>query len=100
MSNFKLVRCAIVLCERVCAAKLGGLDARPMFVSAWFQPMGNSVRSTCYQFWFPPVVKFPRSMDVDLTVSLTSGMCEDKQVINDVLNALHVVFLLKETKRN
>ena len=39
-------------------------------------------------------------MDVDLTVSLTSGMCEDKQVINDVLNALHVAFLLKETKRN
>ena len=51
-------------------------------------------------FWFPPMVKPPRSMNVDLTVSLTSGMCEDKQVVNDVLNALHVVFLLKETKRN
>ena len=49
--------------------------------------------------WFTLMLKPPRSTIVDLLVSLTSGMCEDKQVINMILNAVHVVFLSKETKR-
>ena len=37
-------------------------------------------------------------MNVDLTISLASGMCEVEQVVDDTLNALHVVFSSKESQ--